>query len=1042
MPCWGKFEMRLTKPFLLATATVASLTYTPAAFAQSRPQAEYKIAAQPLGDALMQLAKQSGRNILFSADDLQPRVSHRVNRAIGFEAALRTLLDGTGIGFDLRRDGAVVIRPAARGSARRQPTAMRRRESIAVASNATDGADDILVTGQRATNSAAREMAANTTVNVLSAEEIARHPDRNVTEALARLPGVNVMFSSVSGAGSQGNGSNYGGLDTAARGEGQFISVRGLSGEYNVNLINGIDVAQGMPYSREVQLSLLPPIGIDNIIISKTSTADMQGDAIGGTIDFRMPTAFDNPGTHLTAYGDSKYEQRAADYGLNPWAYQGQVAISKTFGSDDRFGVYLSGYYSMRHFANSQQTNGQFEYQIVDANEAVPAGVDPADNLQLLGFGMQMTRGKTERYGGVGAIDWNISDDVHAFARGTFAESDTEQTIYQIGIQGGRSGFAVAVPLGGTSSLSRVVGTKQELHYWAQSNPGRDTLGTAVIGFDAKIGRLTATPQAYYTWGANDFPNHFEVTFYNRGTSPTGNDTDTNYQVFNTGVAIGYRDGYPIPIFTPGILSNVQNIANWKARNRGEVTDGQSNQHKHGFKLDFSYDTGADWLSAITFGAKYSDAKRFTSFRDIETDAAITAGATLGNSGLVDTTVSSVIPGVYPYVLPLISPDRFWAAYTANGGFDTTWSPDDYNANTVTGREQVSSGYISAALHLGAVEVTPGLRYEHVDVHNRFWIAGNQGVDRPVTASDGTRSIEHYGWSTSDSTFNEFLPSLTAAWRPNARSVYRAAVWTSYTRPPFIQLAGNTSTSVDADGNVSISRGNPDLKPIKALNLDASGNWTTSFGTFLSVAGYYKHLRDFIYNAGASFSRYDDAAGGRVTVSQPENGGSGHVVGVELNLRQNLAMLPGAFSGLAIATNATFQHSRVNLQIASLDSDEHMQNAPRRLYNASLIYDKYGILADLSYHYSADFLAAYGLWGTSTFGSSMNSSALDQWVHARGQFDLSLGYQLTPQVQVRGAVQNLTNSRVYYDTIGRYSTVVPQTIDAGRSFMLSAKFGF
>ncbi|WP_168356001.1 TonB-dependent receptor [Sphingomonas gei] len=1020
----------------------ATLAQAPAVLAQTRAApVVYDIPAQPLGEALMRLAKQSGRDILFDAGAMRSRVSRPVRGVRDFESALRTLLADTAIGYDLRADGAVVIRPA-KSPARRRVAASSRRAPEARSSEAVEGTDLILVEGRRQETPQAREMASNTTVNMLSAEEIARRPDRNVTETLARLPGVNVMFSTVSQAGSQGNGSNYGGLDTAARGEGQFVSIRGLSGEYNVNLINGIDAAQGMPYSREVQLSLLPPIGIDNIVISKTSTADMQGDAIGGTIDFRMPTAFQSPGGHVSLYSDVRYEQRAADYGLKPWGYQGQLAISKTFGADDRFGVYLSGYYSLRHFANSQQTNGQFEYKIVDANKAVPAGVDPADNLQLLGFGMQMTRGETKRYGGVGSIDWNVSDAIHAFARATFARADTEQTIYQIGIQGGRSGFATAVPLGGTSGLARVVSNQQELHYWSQSNPSRDTLGTALLGFDAKIGRLTATPQAYYSWGANDFPNHFEVTFYNRGISPTGDDTDTNYQVFKTGVGIGYRDGYPMPIFTPGILTNVRNIANWRARNRGEVTDGKSNQHKHGFKLDLRYDAGTDWLEAIRFGAKYSDAQRFTSFRDIQTDAAVAAGATLGNSGLVDTTLSSVIPGVYNYALPLISPDRFWAAYSANGGFNVNWSPDDYNGNTVTGREQVASSYMAADLRLGSVEVTAGIRYEHVDVHNRFWISGNQGVDKTVKLSDGTTQSEHYGWSASDSSFDEVLPSLTAAWRPNGRSAYRAAIWTSYTRPPFIQLAGNTSTSVDADGNVSISRGNPNLKPIEALNFDASGNWTTPFGSSLSVAGYYKHLRNFIYNAGAGFSRYDDATGGRVTISQPQNGGSGHVVGMELNLRQNFAMLPGAFGGLALAANATFQHSRVDLKVAALDRDEHMQNAPRQLYNASLIYDKYGFIADLSYHYSSDYIAAYGLWGTSSFGSPMNSSALDQWVHARGQFDLSLAYSVTPQVQLRLAAQNLTNTRVYYDTIGRYSTVVPQNIDAGRSFLLSARLGF
>lgn len=176
MPCRGKFEMRLTKPFLLATVMVASHTCAPAAFAQGQTEAEYRIPAQPLGDALMQLAKQSGRNILFSADDLRPRVSHRVDRALGFEAALHRLLEGTGVGYDQRPDGAIIVRPAARGSARRQPAALRHREPVAVAEDTTASVDDILVTGERATSPAAREMAASTTVNVLSAEEQPRGP--------------------------------------------------------------------------------------------------------------------------------------------------------------------------------------------------------------------------------------------------------------------------------------------------------------------------------------------------------------------------------------------------------------------------------------------------------------------------------------------------------------------------------------------------------------------------------------------------------------------------------------------------------------------------------------------------------------------------------------------------------------------------------------------------------------------------------------------------------------------------------------------------
>lgn len=1024
------------KPILLATAALAAPMCFSGAQAQASATQSYDIPAQPLGDALLRLGQISGRNILFDAGIVKARTSVALHGAPDFESALRTLIGKANISYSIRADGTVVIQ---QGKAR---TASATRSAAAnLDTDADDGRTTILVEGRRLKGAEKLEFNSNTTVNVLSAEEIASHPDRNVAETLARVPGINVMYSTASQAGPQGNGTNYGGLDTAARGEGQFVSVRAMNGEYNVNLINGIDVAQGMPYSREVQLSLLPPTGINNIVVSKVSTADMQGDAIGGTIDFRMPSALENPGTHVSLYASSQYESRAADYGLNPWGYQGQLAVSKTFGPDNRFGVYLSGYYSMRRFANSQQTyqSGMIEYNIVDAQKQSPAGIAPEDNLQLMSVNMQFTRGQTERYGAVGGIDWEISDNVRAFVRGTYARSDTEQTVYQLGAQGDRKdlgGFAVGVPIdstGGSDGLMQVVSKNSELHYWAESNPGHDELGTAVAGIEAKLGKLTVTPQVYYSWGANNFPNHFEITFYNRANDPNGNNANPAYQRFNTGLGIGYNGNYPVPVFTSAILQNLANIGSWAARGRGEVTDGKSNQKKTGFKLDFNYDVGSDWLESIKFGGKYSSADRFTAFRDVSTNAAMPAGTTLDGSGFVDTTLDSVIPGIYDYKLPLISAERFWAAYKANGGFNVVWSPDDYNGNTVSGTEKVASGYALANMNFGDLSVVPGIRFEHSEIHNRFWISGNNGVD-----ANG----QHYGWSTSDSKFNEFLPSITAAWRPNARSVYRAALWTSYTRPPFIQLAGNTSTRVDADGNVSITRGNPDLKPIKAFNADISSDWTTNFGSFLSVAGFYKHLRDYIYAAGGNFSRIDTDTGGRVTISQPVNGGSGDVYGVELNLRQSFTMLPGVFGGLGVAANATFQNSRVNLKNPYLDKDERMQNAPNRLYNLSLIYDKYGVSGDFSYHYSSDYVATYGLWGTTSFGSPLNGSAFDQWVHARGQFDLSMAYRFTKDIQVRFAVQNLTGTTTYYDTIGRYSTVAPQIIEGGRTFQLSVRAGF
>lgn len=156
-------------------------------------------------------------------------------------------------------------------------------------------------------NATDMQMAATNTVNVLSADDLKTTAVHNVAEALGLMPGVNVINTGQS---------YFGGIDGAARGEGMFSSVRGLNAEYNVNLINGINVAQGMPYSRGVQLSLLPPSGLQTIALNKTSTADMDGDAIGGTIDYRTPSAFDSTdrqGGSVTLSG--RLESRARDYG-------------------------------------------------------------------------------------------------------------------------------------------------------------------------------------------------------------------------------------------------------------------------------------------------------------------------------------------------------------------------------------------------------------------------------------------------------------------------------------------------------------------------------------------------------------------------------------------------------------------------------------------------------------------------------------------------------------------------------------------------------
>lgn len=110
-------------------------------------------------------------------------------------------------------------------------------ETAASPADPSETIDSLVIVAKR--NDAAKtQMRAANAIAVLSAEDLEHTAVHNVAEALGMMPSVNVMNT---------GSSFFGGIDGASRGEGMFVSIRGLNAEFNVNMINGVTVAQGMP---------------------------------------------------------------------------------------------------------------------------------------------------------------------------------------------------------------------------------------------------------------------------------------------------------------------------------------------------------------------------------------------------------------------------------------------------------------------------------------------------------------------------------------------------------------------------------------------------------------------------------------------------------------------------------------------------------------------------------------------------------------------------------------------------------------------------
>jgi TonB-dependent receptor len=855
------------------------------------------------------------------------------------------------------------------------------------------------------------------TVDVLSAKDLQNTAVHNVAEALGLMSGVNVTTT--------GTG-YFGGVDGAARGEGMFASVRGLPSEYNVNLVNGSNVAQGMPYSRSVQLSLLPPSGLQTIVLNKTSTADMDGDAIGGTIDFRTPSAFDfkkDFSGSVTASG--RVESRARDYGGSGLGSGLAGELQKKWGDEKQFGFYISGYYDYRNIANSEvgaaesaSNDGSWAFLHATAEGENAPGYDPQHNLTSIGTNVGIASGFERRYGGNMSFDWNIDPTLHAYAKASYAYALTEQnTTYNQLLPQDVTYVPTATPGVYSPNIGRIAN-----RFWFETNPERADLGTIQLGADKTAGGWTISPNVFWSIGRNDRPEHVEIDGREDKYS------QDNF-AYNQSSLLSYGGShFPYPQLTPALLNSVNNVQNMWANDYGEVTRIRSGQKRGGAKLDLRYDFEDGPVQNVKFGVKYSDSSREFTNRDWSTGGINDGTTTLDDLGIFKGYYSQIFPGKYPWVTPDVSRAAvaaLIAAHVQPSDLDTCGQLDynNFNCDTMRGTEAVSAAYAMATIQSGPWEIIPGVRFEHTSIHNTFWTTpqDNDGNELPGYFSNN-RTI-----------YNEPLGSLFINYRPGGNVVFRGSIWQSYTRPAFVQLGGGEQISV-SNGVTTITRGNPDLDPIKATNVDLGAEWTTDHGGFVSLTSYYKKLKDYIYDSGGGQANPNTSGVGTVLTKTPTNGGDGSVYGLEATVRQKFEDLPGAWNGLGFSVNATKQNSRVDLGRDGFEN-ERLQQAPRTMANAELFYEKYGFSLNLSYHYTGSYIASYDF---------LNQGAPwdDLWLRPIRRVDLHAGYQMDNGLQFDLQISNLTKQYQYWSHIGRYSLVNSDIVDAGRTALVTVKYSF
>lgn len=131
------------------------------------------------------------------------------------------------------------------------------------------------------------EKMAGTVTNVLSQQSIQLSPDVNVAGVLTRVSGVT--------------------MERDASGQASYAILRGMDKRYNYTLVNGVKIPSPDDKNRYIPLNIFPSDLMDRLVVTKSLTADMEGDAAGGVVDMVMrdaPSHFQLQANGAIGYSD------------------------------------------------------------------------------------------------------------------------------------------------------------------------------------------------------------------------------------------------------------------------------------------------------------------------------------------------------------------------------------------------------------------------------------------------------------------------------------------------------------------------------------------------------------------------------------------------------------------------------------------------------------------------------------------------------------------------------------------------------------------
>ena len=794
--------------------------------------------------------------------------------------------------------------------------------------------EEIVVTGYRAAQANALQDKQMSSVikETLTADDAGKLPDQNVAEALRRITGVTA---------------------TVDQGEVRYVTVRGVDPSYtNITLDNQVI---GSPEdTRRVALDTIPSEVLSRVEVVKAVTPDMDGHAVGGSINIITPSAFDDPdGSFFSATADYGYYDMNGDNPFGISAGWGQV-----FGSEDKWGILLSASYSERNYDTENLQGGDpWDFEPDETGFLIP------DALILRDYRIERLRS-----GLVANLEYRPNDEVKLYFRNLINEfEDTEnqaETVWSY-----REG-----DLENQTATSGTF-TEGEGERLVSERNEKQSIRTSTLGGEFILGNWVLDASATYGEAEQETPFDREWVFELSEVLPMTYDTSDLFFTVDAGPTFHDPDLYEFNEYIRG----GQNVLE-------EVT---------AFQFDLERDlTVGERAATLKFGAKQVNRDK-TSDQNLDVFDGFADDLLL--TGFTDPGKDGFYSSEREYEFgPRMNRAALDSFFDSNaGGFELS------DADTIAESfgvdfevsEDVTAGYVMGTTDFGRATVVGGVRVERTETEfsafDLVFLDGDAETPVPVT---GGKSYTHW------------LPSLHLRMELRDDLLLRAAWTNTIGRPSYevnVPFRIFEIEEEEDDPNVfqgEAEQGNPDLEPLESMNFDVALEWYFQSGGILAAGVFYKDIEKPIFTRFTELE--DEVFEGRefseLVLVTTDNADSGEILGLELNYQQQFLGLPSPFNGFGVALNYTFTDSEATV----FDRDDKVPFFLQsdHIGNAALFYERSGLEARLAYTYYSTYLDALG-----------DDVTQDVYFDKRGQLDFKTSYELNDYMNVFFEWHNITD---------------------------------